>query len=232
MRDKIMDEQYFCEYIQQQERRIDRFVTSLENNTVKPDRIASVKSRIDSLKYSILVAEYSYGEDIDKLEPLFIEQLKDMPLYWNENSSYVDMVWMMSLAILFDVDKELFCILSDLACKCKRNDALIDFFIKYKLEDKIEAITGEYSYGYPYVKLSDVVADRENSVKKLKEYLEKHWYKGHGKMPFYNIHKHKDKLYCGYWSFEAGAIAKILKLDDSSLRDVKYYPYDLVHYKK
>jgi hypothetical protein len=28
------------------------------------------------------------------------------------------------------------------------------------------------------------------------------------------------------------AIAKILNLDDSSLKDVAYYPYDLVHYKK
>ena len=27
-------------------------------------------------------------------------------------------------------------------------------------------------------------------------------------------------------------IAKILNLDDSSLKDVAYYPYDLVHYKK
>ena len=26
--------------------------------------------------------------------------------------------------------------------------------------------------------------------------------------------------------------AKILNLDDSSLKDVAYYPYDLVHYKK
>ena len=41
----------------------------------------------------------------------------------------------------------------------------------------------------------------------------------------------KEKLYYGYWSFEAGAIAKILNLDDSNLKDVPYYPYDLVHYK-
>ena len=28
------------------------------------------------------------------------------------------------------------------------------------------------------------------------------------------------------------AIAKILNLDDSNLKDVPYYPYDLVHYKR
>ena len=69
--------------------------------------------------------------------------------------------------------------------------------------------------------------DRE----KLKEYLEKYWYVGHKNMGWYDIHKAKEKLYYGYWSFEAGAIAKILNLDDSNLKDMPYYPYDLVHYK-
>ena len=40
-----------------------------------------------------------------------------------------------------------------------------------------------------------------------------------------------DYTYCGYWSFEAGAIVKLLGIDDTILKDMKYYPYDLVHYK-
>ena len=60
---------------------------------------------------------------------------------------------------------------------------------------------------------------------------QKYWYVGHKNMGWYDIHKAKEKLYYGYWSFEAGAIAKILNLDDSNLKDVQYYPYDLVHYK-
>ncbi|WP_149023628.1 PoNe immunity protein domain-containing protein [Listeria rocourtiae] len=39
------------------------------------------------------------------------------------------------------------------------------------------------------------------------------------------------KIYSGYWSYESGAIAKVLQLDDEVLKEVKYYPYDLVHYK-
>ena len=46
------------------------------------------------------------------------------------------------------------------------------------------------------------------------------------------MHKSDRDLYYGYWSFDAGAIAKILELDDTALKDVSYYPYDLVHYKK
>lgn len=36
----------------------------------------------------------------------------------------------------------------------------------------------------------------------------------------------------GIGVLKQAAIAKILNLDDSSLKDVAYYPYDLVHYKK
>lgn len=155
-----------------------------------------------------------------------------MPLYWNRNSSYIDMLWMMSLAILFGVKKEQFCVMSDLVEKYNRNDALLDFFINYKVHGVVEKIDGNYSFGFPYDKLADIIANKEKSVDGLKEYLQKYWYIGHKDMAWYDIHKAKEKLYYGYWSFEAGAIAKILNLDDSSLKDVQYYPYDLVHYKK
>jgi hypothetical protein len=36
----------------------------------------------------------------------------------------------------------------------------------------------------------------------------------------------------GYWSFENGALVKILGLDDSSLKEVQYYLYDMVHWNE
>ena len=48
----------------------------------------------------------------------------------------------------------------------------------------------------------------------------------------YESHKSVQSLYYGYWSFEAGAVAKILRLNDSKLKGVPYYPYDLVHYRE
>ena len=63
------------------------------------------------------------------------------------------------------------------------------------------------------------------------------WYKNQnleGKVTNLDTPTHQgiDGIYYGYWSFEAGAIAKKLHLDDTSLKNVPYYPYDLVHYKK
>jgi len=37
--------------------------------------------------------------------------------------------------------------------------------------------------------------------------------------------------YYGFWSFDTAALAKILGLDDSALKDNNHYPYDLAHYK-
>ena len=54
----------------------------------------------------LLIARYSSGEDIEKLENDLMQLLNDMPLYRNGNSSYIDMLWMMALAILFDVSRE------------------------------------------------------------------------------------------------------------------------------
>lgn len=230
MRDIVMNEQYFSEYIQEELQRVKKFMDKLEKNEVREDRVYSVKKKIDSIKFGLLIAKYSYGEDIRILEPEFLQLLNDMPMYWKKESSYVDMVWMMSLAILFDVNEEKFCVLSDLVRQYNYEDALLDFFIKYKEQGVIEKIEGDFIYGFPYDKLGIVVTDNNYAEERLKEYLEKNWYSGHKEMSWYDIHKAKEKLYYGYWSFEAGAIAKILNINDENLKNTPYYPYDLVHY--
>ncbi|AUS05351.1 PoNe immunity protein domain-containing protein [Pseudotamlana carrageenivorans] len=61
----------------------------------------------------------------------------------------------------------------------------------------------------------------------IKQFLEKDFYHKH--MNLYDSHKSKWNIYCGYWSFEAAAVVKIMNLDDSSFIDNQYYPKDLVH---
>lgn len=69
--------------------------------------------------------------------------------------------------------------------------------------------------------------DKEESAILVKQFLEKDFYHKH--MNLYNSHKSKANIYCGYWSFEAAAIAKIMGLDDTSFIDNQYYPKELVH---
>src|SRR5699024_11761468 len=53
--------------------------------------------------------------------------------------------------------------------------------------------------------------------------------KGHYDYEWKNAHE--EPGYVGFWSFESAALAKILGLDDTSLKDNNHYPYDLDHYK-
>ena len=97
-----MNEKYFREYILEETGRIKNFQNKLENNEVREDRIYSVKRKIDAIQFELLIARYSAGEDIEKLENDFMQLLNDMPLYWNGNSSYIDMLWMICLLYTSD----------------------------------------------------------------------------------------------------------------------------------
>ena len=84
----------------------------------------------------------------------------------------------------------------------------------------------------PYQGLQDVVTTKDiTKVAFLRNYLNKMWYRGNSDAGWYDAHKESGYIYYGYWSWEAGAVAKILGLDDESLKEQQYYPYDLVHFK-
>ncbi len=40
------------------------------------------------------------------------------------------------------------------------------------MHGSIEQLEGDYSFGFPYDKLSDIVANKEKAIEKIKEYLE------------------------------------------------------------
>ena len=105
------------------------------------------------------------------------------------------------------------------------------FLFDYKLNDKVSNMEGEIKFKKQYIFLQEIVSNPNEREELLIRYIKKDWYRVHAGMDWYNSHKKLDKmLYKGYWSFEAGAIAKILNIDDSRLKDTKYYPYDLVHF--
>ena len=62
----------------------------------------------------------------------------------------------------------------------------------------------------------------------LNKYLDR-WYNLNSDAPWYNSHL-KDNSYRGYWAWEVAAVAKIMHIDDSDLKNNQYYPYDMVHW--
>ncbi len=74
------------------------------------------------------------------------------------------------------------------------------------------------------------MSDAQAAKKALIDYIEK-WYNLNKDAPWYNNHL-KTRCYRGYWAWEVAAVAKILHIDDSDLKDNPYYPYDMVHWEE
>lgn len=98
-------------------------------------------------------------------------------------------------------------------------------FNKYRLTDW-ERCSNTVLFPVPYQSALSIISSnnqsKELSIQKLEKYLKKEWYRGHSDCAWHD----------GYWSFESGALVKILGLDDSSLKGLPYYPYDMVHWNE
>ena len=169
--------------------------------------------------YSILINSYekeinllySLGENLETIEESYKRLLFYYSKMWDRKYGYIELIKVLSLGVLFKVNR------SDI----------------FELEQRLISEGVEFEFEV-YECLKQILDNDEKIIacEALKEYLQEKWYEIHRECAWYDSHKSSKNVYYGYWSFEAGAIAKILNLDDSSLKDVPYYPYDLVHYKK
>ena len=75
---------------------------------------------------------------------------------------------------------------------------------------------------------------KEEQLEELNAYL-KDWYRKMVGMSNLEYQSHLDleqNGYCGYWAFEAAAIAYLDDLDDTELRQSPYYPKDMVDWAR
>nr|WP_314108643.1 PoNe immunity protein domain-containing protein [Bacillus pseudomycoides] len=123
---------------------------------------------------------------------------------------------------MLEIDKNTFNILVNLVEKSKMNDFLYNFIIHYRREEG-NSQNSIWLFEKPFKSFVNVIMckDDTKASKLMEKYLIEEWYAGHKDMGWYDCHKHHEKLYFGYWSFESGAIVK----------NVPYYPYDMVYFK-
>ncbi|MDR2187952.1 MAG: DUF1911 domain-containing protein [Azonexus sp.] len=82
----------------------------------------------------------------------------------------------------------------------------------------------------PYRKLLKVFAAAPDKRPPLMvKYLEE-WYEASRREPYVN--QHDSYRFEGYWSWEAAATAWMLDIDDSTFRDMPFYPRDLVDFAR
>jgi hypothetical protein len=169
-----------------------------------------------------------------KLKDDYNNFVKTLTNHWTITGMYVQMLWMLSIGIMLDTDEQNIRILSSMIDNENVNDALYDFLIKYRLTDW-ERCSDTVLFPVPYQSTLSIISSnnqsKELSIQKLEKYLKKEWYRGHSDCAWHDDHKYGIR-HDGYWSFESGALVKVLGLDDTSLKGLPYYPYDMVHWNE
>lgn len=225
MRDHLKDVDYFITFIDEELSRIDRFALQLERGEIAPERIIPVKAVMHDLRLGILTAKYSKGDDLSLLEQEYLSILDEweevwVPDYYNKNLK------MISLAVLFKVDSIFGAKIRQMLEKSGIKDWLLSFLLN-SLDNNSDVLSKDMLFPKSFHTLQELVFG-EGGIELLDRYLSKEWY--NKDCGCYRAHKSRCNVYYGYWSFDAGAIAKILGLHDDSLKAKRYYPYDLVHY--
>lgn len=235
MRDRMKDEHYFNTLIQKERKYIIMFEDVVKKTALEKGEL----DRGTRNGYSILINSYekeinllySLGENLETIEECYKKLLLYYSKMWDRKYGYIELVKVLSLGVLFKVNRSDIFELEQRLISEKFDDYLVNFLIK-EIDPTWEREGVEFEFEV-YECLKQILDNDEIiACEALKEYLQEKWYEIHRECAWYDSHKSSKNVYYGYWSFEAGAIAKILNLDDSSLKDVPYYPYDLVHYKK
>ncbi len=198
-----------------------------DSNSEDRKKIEATYKSLIKYNYELLETYYSLGEEVQGLKEVLVKNIINFKNSWQAEWGYVQMVNMLSLGILFEIENKDFDELIGLVERDNINDYLLDFLIGYRRSDW--QLTQKFLWNKPYKGISEIVElardDKEKALERLKKYL-KEWYRGLET----KTHESKHNIHTGYWCWEAGAIAKILDLDDSGLKDQPYYPYDMVHW--
>ena len=214
IRDKIKTEEYF-----QEDREL--YLGSLNRRLAKYDKI---KPENKSVYFRNLVIDnetlfkicYSIGDSVQTLFPYYQGILSNLKLIASEGVPFDLAVNIFALGVLYSEHKEEF--LDDLKAiyeQMDHTDGLIEYYMVYLFHDKIVPFHSILEY-------QNMIEDTYESVAKAQGF----WYYSHSDAPWYNNHT-KD-TYVGYWSFDTAATCKIKGIYDERLKDLEYFPYDLL----
>lgn len=242
IRDKYRDREYFSKQIQRNIKLELITQESIEEAEIKGEERPFLYwslSRNYMLRLNIM---YSIGKEIKELQDIYTQSFNYFIRGFDvENPTYADVLERVSLGVLLDIPEELFNPLIDyvkrLDEQAKSNrwppDDLLWFMLNSRIKDDEKQNYAErLSFPKTYRGLYNVskARDKEEAKKRLTVYIGK-WYQLNKDAPWYNTHL-RDNGYSGYWAWEIAAVAKIMQIDDSHLKDNSYYPYDMVHWKK
>jgi len=214
IRDRHKDQAYF-------ERRLNRVQERLKKKTSKTKDIMKDYLQVH-YQFLVLFNEelvklsYSIGASKEEIFPYYQGILSHLKVIASEGVPFDLAVNIFALGVLYSERKEEF--LDDLKAiyeQMDHTDGLIEYYMVYLFHDKIVPFHSILEY-------QNMIEDTYESVAKAQGF----WYYSHSDALWYNNHT-KD-TYKGYWSFDTAATCKIKGIFDERLKDLEYFPYDLL----
>lgn len=227
MRDKLKDKEYFDRVISESEELLNNVNGKIKAGEIADERMNLIKSVIHSTGIEEVKAKYSRGDELQGIRTDFLDVMDSWDRVYEEDS-YDKIVQVVPLMVLLQAPESLFKRVRDMIKASRLKDWLLDYFLlNSRKADSLSDV--ELWIPKAYGELKSMVELDTVDAAGIKKYLSR-WYNRSQGCGWYDSHKSKNYVYTGYWAFEAGAIAKIHDIDDETLKDQKYYPYDLVHF--
>jgi len=201
-------------------------------------KIKLLWSRVgDALK--ILIVRYSAGESVQSLRDDALKTFEHFKKYdqfsndkfklW-EPDAYQYVMWLLSLAALLGLKEWVPTIATWISTDPEDGQDLLvsRLFGQFGISLPGESLVHEKPYA-ALLRASETQGEAQQQA--MTGYL-KHWYGGMKDCYWYDRHKRLAAGFFGYWSFEAGLVTLLWNIDDSSYRDMRFYPKDLVDFAR
>ncbi|WP_167515690.1 PoNe immunity protein domain-containing protein [Pedobacter petrophilus] len=196
---------------------------------------------MDNLK--LLTSKYSAGYNIQELKDNVaqainwliknIEHPEHDKFYLDNLEDYLNLLQLLSLGFLFNINKTVLKNLLNLfeADDKKDGDALLDKIVIFIEPDRPQ--DNKLQHPKAYQSLFDAINAAKKEQPKLMQNFLKGWYKSMRKCGWHDIHTSQGKSnFNGYWCWESAMVTILCDIDDSSYRDMPFYPKDIVDYAR
>lgn len=222
MRDKRKSKEYFEKYLSYQYERV-----TLKSKKLQQCSADDIQKRnriclsLLNYKMDLLIAEFSYGASAQKLSQLYCSCCDTACAIGK--ISYETSVRLLSIGILLDDEISLKALIHEYD-GWFQSDKLLHCLSTFASAGKI-VWKGNLLISEVYSPLNAVFESRsvEDAVTALKNYLAG-WYDSCSSCAWHGTEDSKNQVYCGYWSFESAAIAKMLTISPESMKNCEYFP--------
>ncbi|RAR64045.1 uncharacterized protein DUF1910 [Paraburkholderia unamae] len=235
----MLPEHHYREKLEYKEKRLEKLEQMLEAPEKSPGHKRGLSWDRGTISLEILVARYSAGEAVALLKPdfarclaLFKSHFALYPDYgrlrlW-ERDAYQYVLWLLSLAVLLGMKEWVPVIATWISTDPEDGQ---DVLVSRLFGRLGVSLPGEsLIHAKPYADLlSATETHGEAQQRAMADYL-KRWYGGMKDCYWYDGHKNLGVFFFGYWAFEAGLVTLLWNIDDSSYRDARFYPKDLVDF--